>query len=108
MHRKQSRFPWSPGGAARRDRLHAAAKAKKNQSHGQGGVLLLENSPKAFAPIDTRAEAAARIRGTVDSWTDICQNSDKSVSHPHARGILCQNSDTIIEKIALTLTRAVY
>ena len=25
MHRKQSRFPWSPGGAARRDRLHAAA-----------------------------------------------------------------------------------
>ena len=25
---------------------------------GQGGVLLLENSPKAFAPIDTRAEVA--------------------------------------------------
>lgn len=25
MHRKQSRFPWSPGGAARRDHLQAAA-----------------------------------------------------------------------------------
>ena len=48
------------------------------------------------------------LRGTVDSWTDVSQNSVKSVSPPHTRGILCQNSDTIIEKIALTLTRAVY
>ena len=55
MHRIQSRFPWSPGGAARRDRLHAAAKARENQACGQGGVLLLQNSAKAFAPIDTRA-----------------------------------------------------
>jgi len=33
---------------------------KKNQSHGQTapGKTLLENSPKAFAPINTRAEIA--------------------------------------------------
>ena len=35
-----------------------AAKARENQACGQGGVLLLENSPKAFDPIDTRAEIA--------------------------------------------------
>ena len=66
MHRIQSRFPWSPGGAARRDRLHAAAKARENQACGQGGVLLSQNSVKAFAPIDTRAELA-KIAGVSDN-----------------------------------------
>ncbi len=48
MHRIQSRFPWSPGGAVRRDRLHAAAKAKKNLVTSTGGATPrpLENSPK--------------------------------------------------------------
>jgi len=56
MHRKQSRFPWSPGGAARRDRLHTAAKARENQGR-RTDLNLLENSPKS-KPIDTRAELA--------------------------------------------------
>jgi hypothetical protein len=43
-----------------------AAKARENQACGQGGVLLLENSPKAFAPIDTRAEVA-KIAGVSDN-----------------------------------------
>ena len=58
--------------------------------------MLLENSPKAFAPIDTRAEAAARIRGTVDSWTDVSQNSVKSIDLSPSRAryiVVCQKSD---------------
>ena len=35
-----------------------AAKAKKNQACGQGGVLLLQNSAKASEKVDTRAELA--------------------------------------------------
>ena len=48
MHRKQSRFPWSPGGAARRDHLQAAAKAKKNLVTSTGGATPrpLQNSAK--------------------------------------------------------------
>jgi len=34
MHLKQSRYPWSPGGAARRDHLQAAAEtAPAGRSH---------------------------------------------------------------------------
>jgi hypothetical protein len=55
--------PFARGELALKRKHIIAAKAKKNQACGQGGVLLLENSPKAFAPINTRAEAAARIRG---------------------------------------------
>ena len=62
MHRKQSRFPWSPGGAARRDRLHAAAKAKKNQQLSEGrGVKGCQNSDNLIERVKT-----------------LCQNSDKA------------------------------
>ena len=64
MHRIQSRFPWSPGGAARRDRLHAAAKARENQGR-RTDLNLLENSPKS-KPNDTRAEVA-KIAGVSDN-----------------------------------------
>jgi hypothetical protein len=47
-------------GAARRDRLHAAAKARENQSHGQTapGKTLSQNSVKAIEKIDTQKELA--------------------------------------------------
>ena len=46
-------IPVEPGGAARRDRLHAAAKARENQGR-RTDLNLLENSPKS-KPINTRA-----------------------------------------------------
>ena len=44
------------------------AKAREHQSHGQTapGKTLLENSPKAFTPINTRAEIA-KIAGVSDN-----------------------------------------
>ena len=67
MHRIQSRFPWSPGGAARRDRLHAAAKAKKNQQLSEGrGVKGCQNSDNLIERVDTKKELA-KIAG-VSRW----------------------------------------
>ncbi len=88
MHRKQSRYPWSPGGAARRDRLHAAAKAKKNQACGQGGVLLSQNSVKAIEKIDTQKELA-KIAGvshdTIARVEKIVQKAPEEVLVPKTR-----------------------
>lgn len=103
MHRKQSRFPWSPGGAARRDRLHAAAKAKKNQQLSEGrGVKGCQNSDNLIERVDTKKDLAkiagmshdtiargelalkrkhiiaAKAKENQGARTDICQNSDKS------------------------------
>jgi len=105
MHRKQSRYPWSPGGAARRDRLHAAAKAKKNQACGQGGVLLSQNSVKAIEKIDTQKELA-KIAGvshdTIARVEKIVQKAPEEVKENQAQYFgnqyqsgLCQNSDKV-------------
>ena len=65
-----------------------AAKARENQACGQGGVLLLENSPKAFAPINTRAEVA-KIAGVSDNTIarveKIVQKAPEEVLVPKTR-----------------------
>ncbi len=90
MHLKQSRSPWSPGGAARRDRLHAAAKVKENQGR-RTDLNLLENSPKS-KPIDTRAEVA-KIAGVSDNTIarveKIVQKAPEEVLVPKRALISC-------------------
>jgi hypothetical protein len=83
MHRKQSRFPWSPGGAARRDRLHAAAKAKENQG---ARTDICQNSDKSS--IDTKKELA-KIAGvshdTIARVEKIVQKAPEEVLVPKTR-----------------------
>jgi len=66
-----------PGLCQNSDKVHPintrAAKAKKNQACGRGGVLLLQNSVKAFAPIDTRAEIA-KIAGCPTTLSPGCMS----------------------------------
>ena len=59
-----------------------------NQACGQGGVLLLQNSAKAFAPINTRAEVA-KIAGvshdTIARVEKIVQKAPEEVLVPKTR-----------------------
>ena len=83
-------FPVEPGRVARRDRLHAAAKAKENQSHGQTapGKPLSQNSVKAFEKIDTQKELA-KIAGvshdTIARVEKIVQKAPEEVLVPKTR-----------------------
>lgn len=81
--------PFARGELALKRKHIIAAKAKKNQACGQGGVLLLENSPKAFAPINTRAEVA-KIAGVSDNTIarieKIVQKAPEEVKEKLRRG----------------------
>ena len=73
----------------------ARPSASSPAPEGAGAVL-------AIAP---RGGGTSPLRGTVDSWTDVSQNSVKSVSHPHARGILAKRFVRILTKHLLPHTR---
>ena len=65
-----------------------AAKAKKNQACGQGGVLLCQNSDKASEKIDTKKELA-KIAGvshdTIARVEKIVQKAPEEVLVPKTR-----------------------
>ena len=88
--------PFIRGELALKRKHIIAAKARENQSHGQTapGKTLLQNSAKAFTPIDTRAEIA-KIAGvshdTIARVEKIVQKAPEEVKEKLRRGDLTIN-----------------
>ena len=99
--RKLGRAPTPTRARRRCDNMCQNFDTSHPHPHARGGEVQLVRILTTW-----RAPTPARARRHL-AFTEFCESKTKH-PHLHARGILCQNSDTIIEKIALTLTRAVY